>query len=71
MTRAGVDEIAAVPAERRFPTGAGDVFLAAYLYARASGREPRAAGEFAARASAAQIERGSVPRELALGAPGQ
>ena len=70
VTRTGVDEIAAVPAERRFPTGAGDVFLAAYLYARANGREPRAAGDFAARASAAQIERGSVPGELALGVPG-
>jgi 1D-myo-inositol 3-kinase len=70
-TRNGVEDIAAVPARKRFPTGAGDVFLAAYLYARACEREPRAAGEFAARASAAQIERGAVPGELALAVGGQ
>jgi len=66
VTQSGVEEIAAVPARRRFPTGAGDVFLAAYLFARASGREPRAAGRVAARASAAQIELGHVPRDFAL-----
>lgn len=71
VTRAGVDEIAPVPARKRFPTGAGDVFLAAYLYARAMGRDPQPAGEFAARVSAAQIERGAVPPELALGVGGQ
>ncbi len=66
VTQSGVEEIAAVPARRRFPTGAGDVFLAAYLFARASGREPRAAGRVAARASAAQIELGHLPRDFAL-----
>jgi sugar/nucleoside kinase (ribokinase family) len=66
VTRNGVEEIAAVPAERRFPTGAGDVFLAAYLFARASGREPRTAAKFAAGASAAQIEHGRLPRGFAL-----
>ena len=71
VTRTGVEEIPAVPARKLFPTGAGDVFLAAYLFARASGRDPRPAGDFAARASAAQIERGFVPGELALGVAGQ
>lgn len=71
VTRDGVDEIAAVPARKRFPTGAGDVFLAAYLFARAGGHDPRPAGAFAARASAAQIERGFVPGELALAVGGQ
>ncbi|MFI5314760.1 MAG: PfkB family carbohydrate kinase [Myxococcota bacterium] len=66
VTRSGVEEIAAVAAERRFPTGAGDVFLAAYLFARASGREPRAAGRVAARASAAQIAHGCVPHDFEL-----
>jgi 1D-myo-inositol 3-kinase len=66
VTRNGVEEIPAVPAVRRFPTGAGDVFLAAYLFARASGREPRVAGHFAAHASAAQIEHGALPADFAL-----
>jgi len=69
VTRSGVDEIAAVPAPRRFPTGAGDVFLAAYLFARVSGREPRSAAQFAARAGAAQIEHGHLPRGFALAEP--
>ena len=66
VTQNGVDEIPAVPAARRFPTGAGDVFLAAYLFARAAGRDPRAAARFATRASAAQIEHGAVPQGFAL-----
>jgi len=66
VTQKGVDEIAAVRAERRYPTGAGDVFLAAHLFARAAGREPRRAAEFAARASAAQIQHGRLPRGFAL-----
>jgi sugar/nucleoside kinase (ribokinase family) len=69
VTRNGVEEIAAVPARRRFPTGAGDVFLAAYLFARVSRSEPRAAAEFAARASAAQIEYGHLPLGFALAEP--
>ncbi|HTO09489.1 MAG TPA: PfkB family carbohydrate kinase [Myxococcota bacterium] len=71
VTHDGVDEIAAVPAPRRFPTGAGDVFLAAYLFARAAGRSPRAAGRVAARASSAQIEHGYVPPDFALDGVGR
>jgi len=66
VTQNGVDEIPAVPAARRFPTGAGDVFLAAYLFARAADRGTRDAGRFAARASAAQVEHGRVPAGFAL-----
>jgi len=69
VTQNGVEEIPAVAAARRFPTGAGDVFLAAYLFARASQREPRAAAGFAARASAAQIEHGALPAGFALEPP--
>jgi 1D-myo-inositol 3-kinase len=65
ISQRGELEIPAVPAPRRFPTGAGDVFLAAYLFARAAGQEPRAAGHFAARVSAAQIEHGFVPAGFA------
>jgi len=66
VTQNGVAEIAAVPATRRFPIGAGDVFLAAYLFARAARRSPLSAAQFAARASAAQIEHGHLPRGFAL-----
>ncbi|HTO68513.1 MAG TPA: PfkB family carbohydrate kinase [Myxococcota bacterium] len=70
VTQNGVEEIPAVPAVKRFPTGAGDVFLAAYLFARASGREARASASFAARASSAQIEHGALPPGFALEPPG-
>jgi sugar/nucleoside kinase (ribokinase family) len=67
VTRTGVSEIPARRARRRsFPVGAGDVFLAAYLFARACGRAPEAAGHFAARASSVQVERGSLPADFAL-----
>jgi sugar/nucleoside kinase (ribokinase family) len=71
VTPGGVAEVPAVPALRRYPTGAGDVFLAAYLFARASSHEPRAAARFAARASAAQIEHGALPRGFVLAERGQ
>jgi len=58
VTRSGVTEIATPRVPRRFPVGAGDVFLAAYLYARASGRSPSEAGGFAAQRSAAHVEHG-------------
>jgi sugar/nucleoside kinase (ribokinase family) len=46
---------------RRFPVGAGDVFLAAYLHARASEWAPLAAARFAARTSAAHVAHGRIP----------
>lgn len=58
VTRSGVDEIASPRVPRRFPVGAGDVFLAAYLHARASGRSPRDAAAFAAKRSAGHVEHG-------------
>lgn len=60
VTRAGVDEIPAARAERRYPIGAGDVFLAAYLFARAGDDGPSEAARFAARTSATQIEHGKI-----------
>jgi sugar/nucleoside kinase (ribokinase family) len=62
----GQRAIEPVPAQVRFPVGAGDVFLAAYLYARARGREPGPAARFASRASAAKIEAGALPAGFAL-----
>jgi fructokinase len=61
-TGAGTWEIAGVPVAGGSLVGAGDVFLAAYLFARVAGHEPAAAGAFAARTSAAKIARGRVPR---------
>jgi sugar/nucleoside kinase (ribokinase family) len=65
VTRWRVEEIATPQVPRRFPVGAGDVFLAAYLHARASDRSPAAAARFAVRASAAHVEHGRIS-----GAPG-
>ncbi len=60
VTPDGVEEVPAARAERRYPIGAGDVFLAAYLFARASGRGPAEAAHFAARTSATQVEHGKI-----------
>jgi sugar/nucleoside kinase (ribokinase family) len=60
VTRWRVEEIATPPVPRRFPVGAGDVFLAAYLFARASDRSPVAAARFAVRTSAAHVEHGRI-----------
>ena len=46
--------------ERRFPVGAGDVFLASYLHARASARGPLDAARFAVRTSAEHVEHGRI-----------
>jgi len=67
VTRWRVEEVATPHVPRRFPIGAGDVFLAAYLHARASEQSPVAAARFAARASAAQVEHGHVSAALAAG----
>lgn len=67
VTRFRVEEIATPRVPRRFPVGAGDVFLAAYLHARASERSPAAAARFAVRASAAHVEHGDISDLLELG----
>jgi len=64
VTRAGVRDVPAPRVERRFPVGAGDVFLGAYLFARAHACGPLEAARFATRASAAKIAHGSVPSAL-------
>ena len=66
ITREGRAEVAALPARPRHLVGAGDVFLAAFLYARARGIEPLAAVRLASRASAAKIEAGELPEGFAL-----
>jgi fructokinase len=71
----GVVEVAAVPVPRRrvgsadvrqhrVPAGAGDVFLAVYLVARASGASLADAGAVAAAAAAAHVAEGTVPEVL-------
>lgn len=64
VTRAGVRHVPAPRVERRFPVGAGDVFLAAYLFARAHACGPLEAARFATRSSAAKIAHGNVPAAL-------
>ncbi len=60
VTRFRVDEIPVPKVERRFPVGAGDVFLAAYLHARASGRGPVDAARSAVRTSAEHVAHGRI-----------
>ena len=60
VTRDGRLDLPAHRARRRFPTGAGDVFLAAYLLGRARGAPPADAAQRALRASAEQLEHGEV-----------
>jgi len=47
----------------RFPAGAGDTFLAAYLFCRASNHEPIAAAEFAVRATAQKVAHGAILKD--------
>jgi sugar/nucleoside kinase (ribokinase family) len=49
-------EVPAVPAREVDPTGAGDVFAAAFLVARLEGAEAREAARFAAAAAACAVE---------------
>jgi sugar/nucleoside kinase (ribokinase family) len=65
ITRRGRREIPARAVRPRSLVGAGDVFLAAFLWARASGRSPADAAGVASRASAAKIEAG-LPSGFAL-----
>ncbi len=60
----GVTHLPAVPAREVDPTGAGDVFAAAFLVALARGHAPVAAGRLAARAGALAVE-GECPSALA------
>jgi sugar/nucleoside kinase (ribokinase family) len=60
VTRWRVDEVPAPRVPRRFPVGAGDVFLAAYLHARASERSPVEAARLASLASAEYVAHGRV-----------
>jgi sugar/nucleoside kinase (ribokinase family) len=60
VTRARVDELPVPPVPRRFPVGAGDVFLAAYLHARASDRGPLDAARFAVQKSGEHVEHGRI-----------
>ncbi len=66
VTRWRVEEIATPRVPRCFPVGAGDVFLAAYLFARASERNPATAARFAARTSAEHVHHGRVSAAVEL-----
>jgi sugar/nucleoside kinase (ribokinase family) len=70
VTRSGVRDVPAPRVERRVPVGAGDVFLAAYLSARAHGRGPLEPARFATRASASKIENGAIAPKLAAALAG-
>lgn len=54
--------VAVTPVQGGFRIGAGDVFLAAYLFLRATGRDPVEAGQGAAEICGARIRTGRVPR---------
>jgi sugar/nucleoside kinase (ribokinase family) len=64
VTRSGVRDVPAPRVARRFPIGAGDVFLGAYLFARAHACGPLEAARFATRISAAKVARGTIAPEL-------
>jgi sugar/nucleoside kinase (ribokinase family) len=64
-TRKGRTALGAPRVEARFPVGAGDVFLAAYLCARARRAGVVRAAAFALRASAAKISLGEIPHGFA------
>jgi sugar/nucleoside kinase (ribokinase family) len=57
-------ELPAIQCRPHHLVGAGDVFLAAFLYGRALGRSPLASARLASRASAAKIEAGSLPADF-------
>ncbi len=62
LTGGTAHEVPARRARRVHPVGAGDVFLAAYLFLRASGRAPLQAALGAADVCAEKLERGEVPK---------
>jgi sugar/nucleoside kinase (ribokinase family) len=58
--------VAALAVRGGFKVGAGDVFLAAYLFLRARGREPFEAGQRAALICSARIQSGEIPDNVSL-----
>jgi sugar/nucleoside kinase (ribokinase family) len=63
-TEKGTTEIPARKVEGGDPVGAGDVFLAAYLFLRVGGRGPIDAARGATQACAAKLEHGLIPRRF-------
>jgi 2-dehydro-3-deoxygluconokinase len=55
-------EIPALATRALYPVGAGDVFLASYLFLRAAGSKEAEAARGAARVCAAKLEGGEVPK---------
>jgi sugar/nucleoside kinase (ribokinase family) len=70
VTERGRVPVAPRRVDVRHPTGAGDVFLAAYLQGRARGLSPARAGRLAARAAALHVGRGRVSRVVWRGVLG-
>ncbi len=64
LTQQGTTEIPARKVEGGDPVGAGDVFLAAYLFLRVRGRGPIDAARGATRACEAKLEHGLIPRRF-------
>lgn len=56
LTRGGRERILVRPVDVPNPTGAGDAFLAAYVWARASGHRPGSAAQHAATTAARVLE---------------
>ncbi|MFQ5699020.1 MAG: PfkB family carbohydrate kinase [Myxococcota bacterium] len=56
-------EVPALEVAGRHPVGAGDVFLASYLVARARSSSPMDAARFATRICAAKIDTGELPED--------
>ncbi|MHB1243245.1 MAG: PfkB family carbohydrate kinase [Gaiellaceae bacterium] len=61
LTRGARERIPVRAIETGDPTGAGDAFLAAYVWARASGHRPASAGRYAATTAARVLELSSTP----------
>ena len=65
VTEKGATEVPARGVAGGDPVGAGDVFLASYLFLRSRGRGPVDAARGATRACAAKLEHGMIPRGFA------
>jgi sugar/nucleoside kinase (ribokinase family) len=61
VTAAGGRRVATEPVDGGDPTGAGDVFLAGYLFARETGAEPLEAARRACALAAAHVAAGAAP----------